>query len=64
MIPPPPAIWPQPDGAPVASSVGAFPSVVLAAGDYTAVAKHDGKTYKTKFTVQTGADHDVEVLAQ
>ena len=53
-----------PDGAPVVSSVGAFPSVVLAAGNYTAVAKHDGKTYQTKFTVQTGADHDVEVLAQ
>jgi hypothetical protein len=53
-----------PDGAPIVSEVGAFPSVVLAAGDYTAVAKHDGKTYRTKFTVQTGADRDVEVLAQ
>jgi len=53
-----------PDGAPVVSEVGAFPTVVLAAGDYTAIAKHDGKVYQTRFNVQTGADHDVEVLAQ
>jgi hypothetical protein len=51
-------------GVPVVSSVGAFPSVVLSAGQYTAIAKHDGKTYRTPFTVETGTDRDVEVLAQ
>lgn len=51
-------------GVPVVSSVGAFPSVVLSAGQYIAIAKHDGKTYRTAFTVETGTDRDVEVLAQ
>ena len=46
------------------SVVGAFPIVVLAAGDYTALAKHDGKTYQTNFSVVAGSDRDVEVLAQ
>ncbi len=53
-----------PTGEQVAQTVGAFPTVVLAAGGYVAVAKHDGKEFKTNFTVDTGADHDVEVLAQ
>jgi hypothetical protein len=44
--------------------MGAFPSVVLAAGDYIAVAKHDGKTYQSAFNVEANTDHDVEVLAQ
>jgi hypothetical protein len=51
-------------GDAVAQSVGAFPSVVLAAGDYIAVAKHDGKSYQAAFRVQAGTDHDVEVLAE
>jgi hypothetical protein len=45
-------------------SVGAFPSVVLAAGDYTARAKHDGKTCQLNFTVTSGANRDVEVLTE
>ena len=53
-----------PAGADIVESVGAFPSVVLAAGDYTAIAKHDGKTFQTKFSVEAGTDRDVEVLAQ
>ena len=53
-----------PDGISVVESVGAFPSVVLAAGDYTAKAKHDGKTYQLNFTVTPGADRDVEVLTE
>jgi hypothetical protein len=51
-------------GADIVESVGAFPSVVLAAGDYTAIAKHDGKTFRTNFSVDPGTDRDVEVLAQ
>ena len=53
-----------PDGSSIVESVGAFPSVVLAAGDYTAKAKHDGKTYQLNFTVTPGANRDVEVLTQ
>lgn len=51
-------------GASVVQSVGAFPTVVLAEGDYTALAKHDGKTFQKNFSVEAGSDRDVEVLAQ
>ena len=51
-----------PDGESVVESVGAFPSVVLAAGQYKAIAQHDGKKYQTDFLVQPGIDRDVEVL--
>ena len=51
-----------PSGENVADSVGAFPSVVLAVGDYTAIAKHDSKIYERNFTVEPGVNRDVEVL--
>ena len=51
-----------PDGDKVVESVGAFPSMVLAAGQYKAVALHDGTSYQTDFVVQPGIDRDVEVL--
>jgi hypothetical protein len=51
-------------GESVVESVGAFPSVVLAVGDYTAKAKHDGKTYQKNFSVEAGANRDVEVLVE
>ena len=51
-----------PDGDKVVESVGAFPSMVLAAGQYKAVAQHDGENYQTDFVVQPGIDRDVEVL--
>jgi hypothetical protein len=50
-------------GDTVAGSVGAFPSVVLASGQYTAIAKHDGKIYERTFTVEPGLNRDMEVLA-
>jgi hypothetical protein len=50
-------------GDTVAGSVGAFPSVVLASGEYTAIAKHDGKIYERTFTVEPGLNRDMEVLA-
>lgn len=51
-----------PDGDNVVESVGAFPSVVLAAGQYKAIARHDGKSYQTDFVVDPGVNRDVEVL--
>jgi hypothetical protein len=51
-------------GANVAHNVGAFPTVILAAGDYTAFAKHDGKTFQKNFTVAATEDREIEVLAQ
>jgi hypothetical protein len=53
-----------PQGDSVVESVGAFPSVVLATGDYTAVASHEGKSYQRNFTVETGLNRDVEVIAK
>ncbi len=51
-----------PNGDNIVESVGAFPSVVLAAGQYRAIAQHEGKSYQTDFVVQPGIDRDVEVL--
>ena len=50
------------DGTLVRESVGAFPSMVLAEGDYLVVAKNRDKTFQRGFTVAAGADADVELL--
>jgi hypothetical protein len=52
-----------PGGDSIKESIGAFPSVVLAEGEYLAVARHDGKTYQSTFRVQSGRDREIEVLA-
>jgi hypothetical protein len=49
------------DGLEVHQSVGAFPSIVLAAGNYTAVAKHQDQIYSRDFTVEAGIARDIEV---
>ncbi len=51
-----------PGGDSVKESIGAFPSVILAEGEYVAVARNDGKIYSTNFRVEAGKDRDVEVL--
>ena len=52
-----------PGGDVIREMIGAFPSLVLAEGQYVAIARHDGKTYQTNFEVVSGADRDVEVHA-
>ena len=49
-------------GDSVHESTGAFPSMVLAAGNYTAIAKHSDQIYSRDFTVEAGGNRDVEVL--
>jgi hypothetical protein len=49
-------------GDAVAESVGAFPVVVLAEGNYTAVARHKNNIYQRDFQVTSGRNQDVEVL--
>ena len=44
--------------------IGAFPSLVLAEGEYVAIARHDAKTFQTTFKVSSTLDRDVEVLAK
>lgn len=52
-----------PGGDIVVESVGAFPSFVLAAGDYSVVAKNRDQIYSRNFTIDPGVDREVEVLA-
>lgn len=46
----------------VSESVSAFTTMVLAEGDYTAVARNKDKIYQRDFTVHSGRNADVEVL--
>jgi hypothetical protein len=48
----------------IKESTGAFPRVVLAEGDYRAIARSDGRTCERNFKVITGVDGEVEVLAR
>lgn len=49
------------DGITVNESVGAFPTLILAAGKYTAVAKHQDQIYSRDFNVEAGLQRDIEV---
>ena len=53
-----------PGGDVIRELIGAFPSLVLAEGEYVAIARHDGKTYQAAFKVQSTLDRDVEVVAK
>ena len=44
--------------------IGAFPSLVLAEGEYVAIARRDGRTHQGTFTVRSGRDQDVEILTR
>lgn len=52
-----------PAGDVVKESIGAFPRVVLAEGEYRAIAKNDGKVFERPFKVTNGVDGEVEVLS-
>ncbi len=55
-----------PGGDVVKESIGAFPRVILAEGEYRAVARNDDRErpYERTFKVVTGVDTEVEVLAR
>jgi hypothetical protein len=53
-----------PGGDVIKESIGAFPRVVLAEGDYRVIARNDGKPFPAEFKVVTGVDREVEVLAR
>ena len=38
--------------------------MILAEGDYRAIARSDGRTYERNFKVITGLDREAEMLAQ
>jgi hypothetical protein len=49
-------------GDSVGESVSAFPTMVLAEGEYSAVARNKDKIYQRDFKVEAGKNTDVEVL--
>jgi hypothetical protein len=53
-----------PGGDVIKESIGAFPRVVLAEGEYRVIARNDGESYGRGFKVVTGVDGEVEVLAR
>jgi hypothetical protein len=53
-----------PGGDVIKESIGAFPRVILAEGEYRAIARNDDRTYEGAFRVVNGVDREVEVLAQ
>ncbi len=53
-----------PGGDVIREMIGAFPSLVLAEGEYVAIARHDSNVYQTNFKVESTVDRDVEVLAK
>jgi len=53
-----------PGGDVIKESIGAFPRVVLAEGDYHVIARNEGKTYQRDFKVITGVDGEVEVTVR
>jgi hypothetical protein len=53
-----------PGGDVVKEAIGAFPKVVLAEGEYSVVARNEGKVFNGKFKVEPGVDREIEVLAR
>jgi hypothetical protein len=54
-----------PGGDEIVRSIGgAFPKVVLAEGEYRAIARNEGKTFERAFKVITGVDGEIEVVAR
>jgi hypothetical protein len=53
-----------PGGDVIKESTGVFPRVVLAEGDYRAIARNEGRTFERDFKVVPGVDGEVEVLAR
>jgi hypothetical protein len=53
-----------PGGDVIKESIGAFPRVILAEGDYRVIARNEGKVYERDFKVITGVDGEVEVMAR
>ncbi|MGE0847301.1 MAG: VWA domain-containing protein [Flavobacteriaceae bacterium] len=54
----------SPGGDVIKESYGAFPTHVLAAGEYTVVARHEGRLYNKGFSVEPGRPREVELVAQ
>lgn len=50
-------------GESIKESVGAFAPMALAEGEYTAIAKNRDRIYQMDFKVESGRNHEIEVVA-
>ena len=50
------------EGETIFTNLGAFPSTVLAEGDYLVLAKQGGQVFNREFQIQAGAAREIEVL--
>ena len=48
----------------VKENAGALPTHILAVGDYAVVAKHNGESYTSKFSVASGQAKQIEVVME
>jgi len=53
-----------PGGDVIKESIGAFPKVVLAEGDYRVIARNEGRSFQHDFNVSPGVDREISVVAQ
>lgn len=53
-----------PGGDVIKESIGAFPRVVLAEGDYRVIARNDGRSFQHDFKVVPGVDREISVVAR
>jgi hypothetical protein len=53
-----------PGGDVIRELIGAFPSLILADGEYVVIARRSGKTYQKAFTVQSTMDRDEEIVVE
>ncbi len=53
-----------PGGDVIMRSIGAFPRVILAEGEYRVIARNEGRSFQHDFNVVTGVDSDIAVVAQ
>jgi hypothetical protein len=53
-----------PGGDTVQEWIGAYPTMVLAAGDYIVIARNEGRVFNANFRIESGLDKEVEVLAR
>ena len=51
-----------PGGDTIRDLVGAFPSLILAEGEYILIARNGGRVFTEEFKVRSGFDQDIEIL--
>jgi hypothetical protein len=53
-----------PGGDVIKESIGAFPRVILAEGEYRVIARNEGRSFQHDFNVVNGVDSEIAVVAQ